>query len=234
MDLVLETLARRWYVVAFLAAYAATSVPDRGWLATIRFWLIAGVVAFAAEFSSTRNGFPFGRYTYTGATRGDELYLSNIPAFVPAAYATMIAAGRSLAGRITGAWSGWRLVVGGGIATLAVDVVVDPVAVRGEQWFLGDLFSYANPDFFGVALANFAGWVLVAAFVIAADLLFERGEAPSPRGLGLAAGVLGFNLLMGLVIGATLAVTVSALVASAILAALVPLRARTPMEVSTP
>ena len=156
-----------------------------------------------------------------------------MPAFIPISYATMIYAGRSLAGRIIGAWSGWRLVVAGGIATMAVDVVVDPVAVRGDQWFLGELFHYANGQFFGVALGNFAGWVLVAAFVIGVDLLFERGPAPSPRGLGLAAGVLAFNIVTGLVIGATLAVFVSVLCASAILAALAPLRARNPMEVST-
>ena len=233
MDLFLETLARRWYVVAFLIVYAAASVPDRGWLATVRFWLIAAGVAFAAEYSSTRNGFPFSEYAYTGATRGEELYLSNVPAFVPFSYATMIYAGRSLAGRITRAWSGWRLVVAGGIATMAIDVVVDPVAVRGDQWFLGELFHYANGQFFGVALGNFAGWVLVGAFVIGVDLLFERGPAPSPSGLGLAAGVLAFNVVMGLVIGATLAVLVSALCATAILAALVPFRARTPMEVPT-
>jgi len=31
--------------------------------------------------------FPFSHYAYTQTTRGDELFLSNIPAFVPAGYA---------------------------------------------------------------------------------------------------------------------------------------------------
>src|SRR5207248_1515675 len=80
--IVLHTLGRRWFVVAFLVGYFAASVPERGWKASIRFAVIAYGVALAAELSSTRNGFPFSHYTYTGDTRGDELYLSNIPAAV--------------------------------------------------------------------------------------------------------------------------------------------------------
>jgi uncharacterized membrane protein len=209
--IVLETLARRWYVVAFVVLYLAASVPERGWPATIRFYAIATIIAFAAEFSSTRNGFPFSDYAYTGATRGNEAYLSNIPAFVPFSYAVMIYAGRSLGARLARAVGGLRLVIAGGLATMAVDVVVDPVAVRGEQWFLGDLFAYANGDFFGVSLGNFAGWVLVAAVVIALDLMLGgRRETELPRrGVRLAAIVVAFNVAIGLWIGAPLAVFAS-------------------------
>jgi putative membrane protein len=73
--IVLETLLRRWYVVAFIVGYFGASVPERGWKASIRFELLAYGVAFVAEFSSTRNGFPFSHYAYTQATRGDELFL---------------------------------------------------------------------------------------------------------------------------------------------------------------
>jgi uncharacterized membrane protein len=227
--IVLETLARRWYVVGFLLLYLAASVPERGWPATIRFWLIATVVAFAAEYSSTRNGFPFTDYRYTELTRGDELYLSNVPAFVPASYAIMIYAGRSLGGRIARAPAGLRLVLAGALATMALDVVVDPIAVRGPHWFLGDLFRYEQADFFGVPFGNFAGWMLVAAAVIALDLLLGgRHERRVPvRGVGLAAVVLAFNALIGLVIGATIAVLVSAFASMAILLALRVLRPST-------
>src|SRR5207302_843009 len=34
---------------------------------------------FFCEFSSTRTGIPFGWYFYNGSTRGQELYLSNVP-----------------------------------------------------------------------------------------------------------------------------------------------------------
>ncbi len=217
--ILLETLARRWYVVAFVLLYVATSVPDRGWRATIRFYVIATLVAFAAEFSSTRNGFPFSDYAYTEATRGEELYLSNIPAFVPFSYAVMIYAGRSLGARLARAVGGLRLVIAGALATMAIDVVVDPIAVRGEQWFLGDLFGYANGDWFGVSFGNFAGWVLVAAVVIALDLLLGgRSETQLPRrGVRLAVIVLAFNVAIGLWIGATLAVLASVAAAAGVL-----------------
>jgi len=240
--IVLETLLRRWYVVAFVAGYFAASIPERGWKATTRFAVIATGIAFAAEYSSTRNGFPFSHYSYTGSTRGDEVYLSNIPAFVPAGYAVMIYAGRSVATLLISkisqrpasggplrpgdrsslirfaslrgaaaprspARSRAALVVLGAIATMAIDVIVDPVSVRGSQWFLGDLFRYATPrPWFGVPLANFAGWVLVAAVVIALDLLLSRGQPirPAIRGLLLAAAVIAFDVAVAFAIGATL------------------------------
>lgn len=201
--IVLHTLGRRWFVVAFLVGYFAASVPERGWKASIRFAVIAYGVALAAELSSTRNGFPFSHYTYTGDTRGDELYLSNIPAFVPAGYAVMIYAGRSIATFVTRSRA--ALVAIGAVATMAIDLVVDPVSVRGSQWFLGHLFDYATPKpWFGVPLANFGGWTLVAAAVIGLDLLFGHREPirPAPRGLALAAAVVAFDVVLAFAIGA--------------------------------
>jgi putative membrane protein len=223
--IVLHTLARRWYVVAFLAGYFAASVPERGWKASVRFAVIAYGVALAAELSSTRNGFPFSHYSYTGATRGDEMYLSNVPAFVPAGYAVMIYAGRSLATFLSR--RRLALIAFGAIATMAVDLVVDPVAVRGSQWFLGDLFHYATTrPWFGVPLANFGGWLLVAAVVIAIDLVAGPGEPirPAVRGAVLGAAVIAFDIVVAFAIGATLVGFASLGVAGIILAA--PLWAR--------
>ena len=201
--ILLQTLARRWYVVVFLAGYVAASVPERGWKATVRFALIAVGIAFAAEYSSTRNGFPFTHYSYTGDTRGDELYLSNIPAFVPVSYAVMIYAGRAVATLV--ARTRIALIVLSAVATMALDLVVDPVAVRGSQWFLGNLFHYASHGpWFGVPLSNFGGWVLAAAAVIGLDLVLGPGEPvrPAPRGVALAGGVAAFNLGVAFAVGA--------------------------------
>ena len=47
-----------------------------------------------------------------------------------------------------------------------LDVVIDPLAVRGDRWFLGRIFYYPEPGwYFGVPAANFAGWVLVGAAI---------------------------------------------------------------------
>jgi uncharacterized membrane protein len=214
----LLTLLRRWYVVAFLVGYFAASIPERGVKATLRFFVIASVVAFAAEYSSTHNGFPFGHYAYTGDTRGDELYLSNVPAFVPVSYAVMIYAGRSIATFVTR--SKVALIAVGAVATMAVDLVVDPVAVRGSHWFLGDLFHYAHHGaWFGVPLTNFAGWVLTAAVVLAIDETLGAREAVAParRGILLTAGVLVFNVVLAFAIGAV-AVGFAALAVAGIIA----------------
>jgi uncharacterized membrane protein len=201
--IVLETMLRRWYVVAFIVGYFAASVPERGWKASIRFALIAYGVAFVAEFSSTRNGFPFSHYAYTQTTRGDELFLSNIPAFVPAGYAVMIYAGRSIATFLARSRAG--VVVVGAVAATALDLIVDPVSVRGSEWFIGNFCVYATPKpWFGVPLANFGGWILAAAAVITLDLLLGRAEPirESPRGVALAGGVIAFDVLVAFSIGA--------------------------------
>jgi putative membrane protein len=203
--IVFETILRRWYVFAFLAAFFAASVPERGWKATLRFAMIAFGLAFAAEYTSTRTGFPFTSYRYTAHTRGDEVYLSNIPLIVPLSYAVMIYGGRSLGSRLLRRPSVVGLVVAGAIATVALDVVVDPVALRGPQWFLGPLFRYDTAgQWFGVPLGNFGGWLLVAAMVIALDLALSRWriDAAGVRGSVLAGTVVAFNFTVGLAIGA--------------------------------
>src|SRR5205823_10999433 len=115
----------------------------------------------------------------------------------------MIYAGRSVATFVTRSRA--ALVAIGAVATMAIDLVVDPVSVRGSHWFLGHLFAYATPrPWFGVPLANFGGWILVAAVVIGLDLLIAAGEPvlPAPLGVALAAGVLTFDLVLAFAIGA--------------------------------
>lgn len=213
--IVLSTIVRRWYVVAFIAGFFAASVRERGWKASLRFYAIAFGLGLAAEYSSTRNGFPFTRYAYTGLTRSDEIYLSNIPLFVPASFAVMIYAGRALAARWAPTLLAGRFVVAGAIATVAVDVVVDPVAVRGGRWFLGDLFHYRHAQLFGVPLGNFGGWFLVALVVLALDSLpwgsprDSLRATASARGPALAWSIIAFHAIVGLTIGAPMAVFAS-------------------------
>src|SRR5438552_17097637 len=76
--LLAKTLLLRPYVFLFLAVALATSVWLMGLKRTAIFFLLAWLTAFLCEFSSTRTGIPFGWYFYTGSTRGQELYLSNV------------------------------------------------------------------------------------------------------------------------------------------------------------
>src|SRR5439155_14108703 len=76
MDLLVGTALLRPYVFAFLALFIAAGVLDLGWRRTLGFTAGVWPVALVAEFSSTRTGFPFGLYEYTGLTRGRELFLA--------------------------------------------------------------------------------------------------------------------------------------------------------------
>lgn len=70
----------RPYVFAFLAAFALIAVSEIGVRRTVTWSLLGYGVAFACEWSSTRNGFPFGLYHYLdAATRDRELWVSNVP-----------------------------------------------------------------------------------------------------------------------------------------------------------
>ena len=51
---------------------------------------------------------------------------------------------------------------------MMVDLVVDPLSVRGDRWFLGTIFWYDPPGpHFGVPISNYLGWFFVAAISIA-------------------------------------------------------------------
>jgi putative membrane protein len=71
---------------------------------------------------------------------------------------------------------------------VCLDVVVDPVALRGSRWFLGQIYWYPEGGiYFGVPLANFSGWAIVGAAII---LLFQGIDRfLARRGWGRHAGV---------------------------------------------
>ncbi len=175
-------LGRAWgsvllrpYVFGFLAVYLAAAAAAWGWRRAVAFTAWAGGLAFTAEWSSTRTGIPFGLYHYTGATAGRELYVSNVPLFDPVSFTFLAYASLGLAGQLLGvggetaqARTGARLRLAGlaGFLMMWLDIVIDPLAVRGDRWFLGRIFYYPEPGwYFGVPAANFVGWVLVGAAI---------------------------------------------------------------------
>jgi uncharacterized membrane protein len=199
MDLLLGTIVLRPYVFAFLAAFLVAGILDLGGRRTLGFMAWVWPVAWLAEFSSTRTGVPFGLYHYTGATRGQELYIADVPfmdslSFTFLAYAAFCLARVAAAGRPAPRWA---LALGAGALMMLLDVVIDPIAVLGDRWFLGRIFFYAEPGaYFGVPLSNFAGWWLVGAVGVGGYLALAgdaRGRRAWP-GAALYYGVLGFNL----------------------------------------
>jgi putative membrane protein len=212
------TVVHRPYVWAFFACFVVFAFRHLGALRAVAFTVTTWTIAFAAEYSSTRNGFPFGPYDYFDGTRGQELWISNVPfwdslSFVFLSYFSFVlaAAMRTPASGLGETpWPGLRArstpLVGGALMML-LDVVIDPVTLQGEKWFLGRIYAYPSDGFwFGVTAANFAGWFAVG---VASQWVFQRCLAwlpgcrgpwrPAPRLLawgafGVYAGVLAFML----------------------------------------
>jgi putative membrane protein len=204
------TLVLRPYVFAFLAFFLVAGGRDLGLGRALGFVAWGFAVAFTAEWASTRVGVPFGLYHYTGQTRGAELYLSNVPFFDSLSFPFLGYAAFCLARWALPGAGGVSLVGLAGILMMLLDVVIDPLAVRGDRWFLGRIFYYPHGGlYFGVPLSNFAGWVLVGWLIVGGYVAATRGRisAPGARaggpGLGVAlyGGVLVFNLAITAWIG---------------------------------
>ncbi len=234
-----ETILFRPYVFLFLAAFLFSSIRLLGWSRTWRFWLISWITAFVCEFSSTRTGIPFGWYHYTGSTVGQELYLSNIPFMDSLSFSFLLYASYCLALLFTlpgigekprssahalpalrfdpGSRTSWPVFLLTVMFFAFIDMVIDPVALRGDQWFLGKIYYYPEPGMhFGVPIANYIGWAIVGALSLLIYFPIERRlRVPIPDhqgsttgrillGCGLYYGVLAFNLAVTFWIGESL------------------------------
>jgi putative membrane protein len=235
------TVVHRPYVYGFFACFVAFAIYQLGARRTATFAVSTWLIAFGSEYSSTRNGFPFGPYTYCDATRARELWISNVPfwdslSFVFLSYFSFALAAALLTPRAQldrGTWSGLHhraAPIVGGLVMMLLDVVIDPVALQGEKWFLGRIYEYPYRGFyFGVTAANFAGWFLVGA---ASQWVFQLAVrfAPWCRApwrtvdrrfvwavYAVYAGVLGFNLAVTILIGDLALMAASASVSAATL-----------------
>ncbi|MCC7459865.1 MAG: carotenoid biosynthesis protein [Proteobacteria bacterium] len=218
------TLTLRPYVFVFLIAFLAAGFLKMGKKRTLTFMFVTWIVAFICEFMSTRNGFPFGMYHYIGDTRDRELFVSNIPFYDSLSFSFLLFASYSMAlvmlsplkisKKNVDVLDHFKLRQSKSVLFLTtlfmmmIDVVIDPVALRGDKWFLGRIYYYENPGYhFGVPLSNAFGW----AFVGFVSLLiyqqiekryFVHQEKPlksnipyhSLMGMGLYYGVLAFML----------------------------------------
>src|SRR5262249_56113540 len=90
LTLFLSTIQLRSYVFLLLAAFLICAGNLIGWRRAGLFFGITSITAFVCEFSSTRTGFPFGWYHYTGSTVGRELYLSNVPVMDPLSFSFLL------------------------------------------------------------------------------------------------------------------------------------------------
>lgn len=226
-----NTLALRPYVFIFLALSIAVSRSLMGGIRTLAFFLITWVVAFVSEFSSTRTGVPFGWYAYNGATRGQELYLSNVPFMDSLSFTFLLLASYCLSlvfmsasprqgpamymPYTAGRRVAWPVVALSALFFALIDVIIDPVALRGDRWFLGKIYNYPQSGIhFGVPLTNYFGWAVVGLIALSLFRALDHGmpesstggnkAGPMLMGTALYYAVLTFNLAVTFWIGEAL------------------------------
>jgi len=230
--LLLGSLLLRPYVFIFLLLHLLGASALLGWRRTAGFTLVTWAVALAAEHSSIRTGIPFGWYYYIPQTADRELWIAGVPFFDSLSFTFLLVASYGLAwflladsgrsGRPASGPTGKALgavprpgqmghLILASLLFVLIDVVIDPVALRGDRWFLGQIYGYPEPGaYFGVPLANFLGWGVVGATATAVYHAWER-RCPAKvrasfdgRGAlcpGLYFIVLVFNLVVALVLG---------------------------------
>src|SRR5438046_1325905 len=95
------TIVHRWYVTVFGLAFAYFAVRHLGWRRTLVYGVLAFGVGALAENGSVHVGFPYTSYSFDPALRGKELWIGDVPLFVPLSYTFMgyfaFASGRLLA-----------------------------------------------------------------------------------------------------------------------------------------
>lgn len=233
IELLFSTIAYRPYVFVFFACYLFLAVTHIGWKRTALFTVLAYTIAFLCEWSSAvaATGFPFGLYYYVNTTSDKELWIAGVPfmdslsftflSYVSWELATMLR-GRLLVSRrdvqvldAEPVRRQWATALLAAFLMMYLDIIIDPVALRGDRWFLGKIYYYPDGgSYFGITLANFLGWyfvclVIVRLFVWLERWLFNKTATAGVRAyrykalgaVGLYFGVLGFNLFMTFWIG---------------------------------
>jgi uncharacterized membrane protein len=225
LDLLWGTVLLRPYVFFFLVVYFTIGSINMGWFKTLCFTLLAYSIAFLSEYSSTRNGFPYGFYSYIDTTRDQELWIINVPFMDSLSYSFLSYVSLTMSLFFWSTLSGrgsdtqivedkklfrsWRVILTGATLFMLMDVIIDPVAFRGDRWFLGKIYTYQEEgEYFNIPLTNFAGWFIVGTVILYSysrlDYLLENFLKKPSKGFivpfkafwgpALYFGVLIFNL----------------------------------------
>ena len=229
-SLLIDTILFRPYVFVFLGVYLVIAILNMGVIRTIIFTVLAYTIAFLSEYSSTRNGFPYGFYSYIETTRDKELWIFNVPFMDSLSYSFLSYIAYTMALFI---WSPLKInrwdirlvenasvkrsltvIFSGAVFFMLMDVIIDPVAFQGDRWFLGKIYTYKEQgEYFNIPLTNFAGWLLVGTVILYSFTQLDKWltrilptnnyELPAQAllGPGLYFGVLLFNLVVTFYIG---------------------------------
>ncbi len=232
MHLVVGTVLMRPYVFAFLVVYLVAAILHIGWRKTLCFTVVGYLIAFLSEYSSINNGFPYGWYYYIETTRQNELWIAGVPFFDSISYVFLAYCSYATALLVVSPVKAWRwnfvtletrrirksfsVLFLGSLFQVFLDIIIDPVALQGDRWFLGRIYGYKETGLhFGIPLSNYVGWWVVSFFLILAlqiiDAVIGKKSAKtsgmksipfrSLYGPALYLSVIIFNLAVTILIG---------------------------------
>ncbi|SFM48883.1 carotenoid biosynthesis protein [Thermodesulforhabdus norvegica] len=179
-ELLIGTFKLRPYVFVFLTVYFIGASYHLG-IKRALFYVPCGYfIAWLSEFSSIHTGVPYGMYRYIEATKGRELWVFGVPFMDSLSYVFLSYAAYSLVRFASGCfvpknrcwystWPGTSVLITiyGSCCFVFLDLIIDPVALRGDRWFLGKIYEYpCEGVYFGVPMSNFAGWFLVGSVLV--------------------------------------------------------------------
>lgn len=191
MQIVIGTFTMRPYVFAFLAVFLLVSVTHLGWRKTICFTVCGYLIAFVSEFSSINTGIPYGWYYYIDTTSTQELWVAGVPFFDSLSYVFLTYCSYATALLVVSPLkrqpgdlislesrsirrSGSVLFLGS-LFQVFLDIIIDPVALQGGRWFLGQIYGYREAGIhYGVPVSNYLGWWLVSILLVMALQIIDR------------------------------------------------------------
>jgi uncharacterized membrane protein len=230
--LFLNTIVLRPYVFVFFAVYLIGCSMHLGLKRALLFGAAGYFITWLSEYSSIHNGIPSGLYYYIEQTKGKEIWVLGVPLMDSMSYVFLAYASYSMAHlvispvlsvrgmpylletkRMRGSLAARIL---GALFMVYLDIIIDPVALRGGKWFLGQIYGYPSGGvYFGVPVSNFIGWLFVGFLLIWAlqkiDAYLNKKRVRDYQGYrypwrymvgpALYVGVLLFNLWITFSIG---------------------------------
>ncbi|UJP00797.1 MAG: carotenoid biosynthesis protein [Nitrosomonas sp.] len=200
-DAAIDTIVMRPYVFTFFAAFLLACVPHLGWRKTLTFTLAGYLIAFTSEKLSITTGFPYGWYYYIDDTSHQELWVWGVPFFDSLSYVFLTYCSYTTALFILSPLAiqgvdlitletrairhSWAALVLGAFLQTFLDIIIDPVALQGNRWFLGQIYGYYEAGLhFGVPISNYLGWLLTSFLLVAALQQIDRKrDGKAPRGV---------------------------------------------------
>ena len=181
--LVVDTILLRPYVFVFLLIYLLGCSMHLGLKRALLFCIAGYFIAWLSEYSSIHSGIPYGYYYYVDHTKGKELWVLGVPFMDSLSYVFLAYASYSVAMMVASPvlFSKGRFYVLetkkirksfyarmlGAVFFVYLDIIIDPVALLGDRWFLGRIYGYPERGaYFGIPISNFVGWLIVGFLMI--------------------------------------------------------------------